>query len=306
MTSSSFGKNIGIALGSKVFNVKKICEKKFGKKKTLEIIKKTGPIKTFQCTKNEDTLTLSLRAWKDFKKKNKIIKINEIKNLIYVTETNRYDFPGNGYLFSSITNLKEDTNIYDINSGCTGFIDALKIANKLNGNSLIVCSEAYSKSIKNFDRSISTLFSDGASVFFFEKKKFLVLKEISIFKKNSFLDLFCPKNKIAMEGKKVYDFVVSHALPKIENFLKENKPVKKIFFHQASQIVCNYIKNKFENNTIRIPHNILIRGNTVSATIPILIHDYTKKEFLNVNDTIMLVGFGVGLSMSAITLKVIK
>jgi 3-oxoacyl-[acyl-carrier-protein] synthase-3 len=306
VTSSSFGKNIGIALGSKVFNVKKICEKKFGKKKTLEIIKKTGPIKTFQCTKNEDTLTLSLRAWKNFKKKNKISKINKIKNLIYVTETNRFAFPGNGYLFSSMTNLKEETNIYDINSGCTGFVDALKVANKLSGNTLIVCSEAYSKNIKKFDRSISTLFSDGASVFFFEKEKFSVLKEISIFKKNSFLDLSCSKNKIEMEGKKVYDFVVSHALPKIENFLKENKLVKKIFFHQASQIVGNYIKNKFKKKTIRIPHNLLNRGNTVSATIPILIHDYTKKEILNVNDTIMLVGFGVGLSMSAITLKILK
>jgi len=305
VTSSSFGKNIGIALGSKVFNVKKICEKKFGKKKTLEIIKKTGPIKTFQCTKNEDTLTLSLRAWKDLKKK-KNFTIDKIKNLIFVTETNRFAFPGNGYLFSSMINLNEETNIYDINSGCTGFVDALKVANKLNGNTLIVCSEAYSKNIKNFDRSISTLFSDGASVFFFDKEKFLVLKEISIFKKNSFLDLSCSKNKIEMDGKKVYDFVVSHALPKIENFLKENKLVKKIFFHQASQIVCNYIKNKFEKNTITIPHNLINRGNTVSATIPILIHDYTKKEILNVNDTVMLVGFGVGLSMSAITLKLLK
>jgi 3-oxoacyl-[acyl-carrier-protein] synthase III len=303
VTSSSFGKNIGIALGSKVFNVKKICEKKFGKKKTLEIIKKTGPIKTFQCTKNEDTLTLSLRAWKNLKKK-KNFTIDKIKNLIYVTETNRFAFPGNGYLFSSMINLNEETNIYDINSGCTGFIDALKVANKLNGNTLIVCSEAYSKNIKNFDRSISTLFSDGASVFLFEK--FLVLKEISIFKKNSFLDLSCSKNKIEMDGKKVYDFVVSHALPKIENFLKKNKQVKKIFFHQASQIVCNYIKNKFEKKTIRIPNNLINRGNTVSATIPILIHDYTKKEILNVNDTVMLVGFGVGLSMSAITLKLLK
>jgi len=305
VTSSSFGKNIGIALGSKVFNVKKICEKKFGKKKTLEIIKKTGPIKTFQCTKNEDTLTLSLRACKNLKKK-KNFTIDKIKNLIYVTETNRFAFPGNGYLFSSMINLNEETNIYDINSGCTGFIDALKVANKLNGNTLIVCSEAYSKNIKNFDRSISTLFSDGASVFLFDKEKFLVLKEISIFKKNSFLDLSCSKNKIEMDGKKVYDFVVSHALPKIENFLKKNKQVKKIFFHQASQIVCNYIKNKFEKKTIRIPNNLINRGNTVSATIPILIHDYTKKEILNVNDTVMLVGFGVGLSMSAITLKLLK
>ncbi len=306
MPLSSFGKNIGIALGSRVFNVKKICEKKFGKKKTLEIIKKTGPIKTFQCTENEDTLTLSLRAWENFKRKNKISKINKIKNLIYVTQTNRFSFPGNGYLFSSMTNLKEETNIYDINSGCTGFLDALKVANKLNGDTLIVCSEAYSKNIKNFDRSISTLFSDGASVFFFEKKKFLVLKEISIFKKYSFLDLSCSKNNIKMDGKKVYDFVISQALPKIGNFLKENKLVKKIFFHQASQIVCDYIKNKFEKNTIKIPNNLLNRGNTVSATIPILIHDFTKKKTLKVNDTIMLVGFGVGLSMSAITLKLIK
>ncbi len=306
MTSSSFGKNIGIALGSRVFNVKKICEKKFGKKKTLEIIKKTGPVKTFQCIENEDTLTLSLRAWEDFKRKNKISKINKIKNLIYVTETNRFSFPGNGYLFASMTKLKEETNIYDINSGCTGFVDALKVANKLNGDTLIVCSEAYSKNIKNFDRSISTLFSDGASVFFFEKEKFLVLKEISIFKKYSFLDLSCSTNNIKMDGKKVYDFVISQALPKIGNFLKGNKLVKKIFFHQASQIVCDYIKNKFEKNKIKIPNNLLNRGNTVSATIPILIHDYTKKEILNVNDTIMLVGFGVGLSMSAITIKLIK
>jgi 3-oxoacyl-[acyl-carrier-protein] synthase-3 len=239
-------------------------------------------------------------------KKKKNFTIDKIKNLIFVTETNRFAFPGNGYLFSSMINLNEETNIYDINSGCTGFVDALKVANKLNGNTLIVCSEAYSKNIKNFDRSISTLFSDGASVFFFDKEKFLVLKEISIFKKNSFLDLSCSKNKIEMDGKKVYDFVVSHALPKIENFLKENKLVKKIFFHQASQIVCNYIKNKFEKNTITIPHNLINRGNTVSATIPILIHDYTKKEILNVNDTVMLVGFGVGLSMSAITLKLLK
>lgn len=304
--TSSFGKNIGLALGSNVVNVKKICQKKFGKKKTLEIIKKTGPIKTFQCSKNEDTLTLSLKAWKNFKRKNKNTKINKIKNLIYVTETNRLSFPGNGYLFSSTINLKEETNIYDLNSGCTGFVDALKLANKLKGDTLIVCSEAYSKNIKKFDRSISTLFSDGASVFFFEKKNFLVLEEISIFKKNSFSDLSCSKNKIEMEGKKVYDFVISHALPKIEIFLKKNKLVEKIFFHQASQVVCDYIKNKFEKNKIKIPYNLINRGNTVSATIPILINDYVKKQVLNINDRIMLVGFGVGLSMSAITIKLKK
>ena len=236
---SIFGKNIGIALGSKIVHVRKICLEKFGKKKTFEIIKKTGPVKTFHCTANEDALALSLRAWKNFKKKNKYIKIENIKNLIYITESNKLTFPGNGYLFSSIADLKEETNIYDINSGCTGFVDALKIASKFNGDTLIICSETYSKKIPKFQRSISTLFSDGASIFFFEKEKILALKEISIFKKNSFLDLTCSKNKIEMDGKKVYDFVVSHVLPKIDVFLKKNKSVKKIFFHQASRVVCN-------------------------------------------------------------------
>ena len=77
---SIFGKNIGIALGSNIINVRKICLEKFGKEKTFQIIKKTGPVKTFHCNSNEGALELSLRAWKNFKKKNKCIKIESIKS----------------------------------------------------------------------------------------------------------------------------------------------------------------------------------------------------------------------------------
>lgn len=300
---SKFGKNIGVALGKKTINVKKICEKKFGIKKTLEILKKTGPFKIFQCEKDEDALTLSLRAWFNFKKKNKKFQIEKIKNLIYVTENNRLSFPGNGYLFSSMINLNKEVNIYDLNSGCTGFVDALKIASKLNGDTLIVCSETYSKNIPNFQRSISTLFSDGSSIFLYKKKNFTIIDTISIFKKDSFLDLSCSQNKINMDGKKVFDFVLSYALPKIEYFLKKNKNIKIIFFHQASKVVCDYIKRKIENKMTIVPSNLMKRGNTVSATIPILIHDYTKINNLKINDKILLVGFGVGLSMTEIILK---
>lgn len=300
---SKFGKNIGIAVGKKTINVKKLCQKKFGIKKTIEILKKTGPVKIFQCEKDEDTLTLSLRAWFKFKKKNKQFQIKNIKNLIYTTENNRLSFPGNGYLFSSKINLNKDINIYDLNSGCTGFVDAIKIADKLNGDTLIVCSETYSKNIPYFQRSISTLFSDGSSIFLFKKKDFAVIDTISIFKKDSFLDLSCTQNKINMDGKKVFDFVLSYALPKIEDFLKKNKNIKIIFFHQASKIVCDYIEKKFKNKKTTVPSNLIKRGNTVSATIPILIHDYTKTTNLKINDKILLVGFGVGLSMTAIILK---
>jgi 3-oxoacyl-[acyl-carrier-protein] synthase-3 len=303
---SIFGKNIGVALGSQTLNIKRICEKKFGLNKTLEILKKTGPLKTYKCKHDEDTLTLSLKAWKSFKKKNKNFKIKNIKNLIYITETNRLNFPGNGYLFSSKIKLNEKINIYDVNSGCTGFIDGIKIANKLCGDTLIVCAEAYSKNIPYFQRSISTIFSDGSSIFFFEKKKLTVQKEISIFKKNSFLDLKCLNNKIEMDGKKVFDFVLSEVFPQIDYFLKQNNHIKAIFFHQASKVVCDQINNRFKKTKILIPSNLIKRGNTVSATIPILINDHVKKYNFSKNDIILLVGFGVGLSMSAVMIRLKK
>lgn len=303
---SRFGKNIGFALGSNVLNIRNICKKKYGNKKTLEILSKTGPKKIFQCTRSEDSLSISIKAWKNFQKKNKNFSKKKVKNLIFVTETNKLTFPGNGFLFASKINLDENIKILDLNSGCTGFVDAMKVANKLSGNSLIVCSETYSKSIPNFVRSLTTLFSDGGSIFFFEKEKLKILKEISYFKKNSYLNLSNYKGNISMDGKKVFDFVLTKVFPKIENFIKNNSRIRTIFVHQASKIVCNFFINKFKDYNIEIPTNLSTRGNTVSATIPILINDYSKKNNFKINDKILLVGFGVGLSMSAILLKIKK
>ena len=47
-------------------------------------------------------------------------------------------------------NLKENLNLIDLNSGCTGFVDAINIASNLNGATLIICSETYSKYFKNY------------------------------------------------------------------------------------------------------------------------------------------------------------
>ena len=53
-----------------------------------------------------------------------------------------------------------------INSGCTGYVDALYLASKLikkNQDVIIVTSDTYSKYIDINDRSIRPIFSDGAS-----------------------------------------------------------------------------------------------------------------------------------------------
>ena len=294
-------------LGKNVFDCNQHCIENFGKDLAKKIIDKTGPKKLFFCGKSQNSLTLSLLAWEKIKNK---INLNKIKNLIYVTETNIYQYPGNGYLFASKTNLKENILIIDMNSGCTGFVEALILAESLHGDSLIVCSETYSKNIKDFDRSVSTLFSDCSTIFYYEKKIFKVRKSFSIMKKNSYDFLRKKKNEsLKMNGIDVFNFVITYVDKNINNFLKKFKTTFKIqdlYIHQASKVVIEFFKNNKKYNSFKIPTNVCKIGNTVSSSLPmLLLHD---KENLNLKkkNFYFLCGFGVGLGCTGLILEINK
>jgi len=288
---------IGKAHGSKILSVREMLEQQKIDPKLIDaIINKTGAEKLYKCDDNEDTLTLSIKAYDNLKE-----KVNPINfsNLIYVTENPKIQFPGNAFLFASNLKFNEDLNLIDINSGCSGFVDAIKIAKNLEGNTLIVCSETYSKNIKSFNRSTSPIFSDGAFVFLFNKKKISVHDTLSGFKQNSFNDLYSKHNEnVYMHGSKVFSFTSSKVLPSLINFLEKHKQknIKKIFLHQGSKVVCDFFLEKLANFKVDKPSNIKYRGNSVSSTIPILIiddnYDFKSNEFF------VICGFGVGLNFS--------
>jgi 3-oxoacyl-[acyl-carrier-protein] synthase-3 len=294
-------------LGKEVFDCNNYCVKNFGEILSKKIIKKTGPKKLFFCDEEQDTLLLSLSAWEKIKKK---INIKKIKNLIYVTETNLYQYPGNGYLFASKTNLNENILIFDLNSGCTGFVEALILANGLKGDSLIVCSESYSKNIKNFDRSVSTLFSDCSTIFYYEKKTFKVRKSFSIMKKNSYDFLRKKKDEsLKMNGTDVFNFVSVYVDTNIKIFLKKFKKkfkIEDLYLHQASKVVIDFFKNKKEYSSFKIPTNVCKIGNTVSSSLPmLLLHDKKNLNKMKKN-FYFLCGFGVGLGCTGLILEINK
>jgi 3-oxoacyl-[acyl-carrier-protein] synthase-3 len=297
---------ISYAIGSKKINIFQKCKKKFGLKKTKQLISKTGPKNLFICNKLENTLSLSLLAWNNLKNKKKIIQNTQA--LYYVSESPVKKFPGNGFLFSSIINLKKNIQVLDINAGCTGFVDVLIMSLKLKRNAIIICSEAYSKNNLKFNRSISPLFSDGAAVFIPDLKKIKLLKQKVGFKRNSYEDLGCDYNKnIHMDGRKVFDFVSTSMLPELLKILKNRKNrIDRVYLHQGSHFVTQYIKKKIINYCKHIPENISLAGNFVSATIPILIKQDMKKKPLKKNENILLCGFGVGLSYNIALLNIRK
>jgi len=301
-----FQNNFGVSLGEIKIDIKKKYKEKFSIRLYNRTINKTGPKTLYHSAKHTSSLDLALGAYQNFIKKNKKFQTKNIHNLIFVTETNKFDFPGNSFLFASALNLNPKIGLYDLNFGCTGFVEALDLAYNLHGNSLIVCAETYSKHMRVFNRSTSSLFSDGGSIFFLDKNKVKIIDTFRFFKKNSFNDLFSKEKKLFMDGKKVFEFVNTEVVSLLFSILRKKKNIKLLFNHQASLAVENLIKNKLSKFDLIIPSNIKKIGNTVSSSIPHLMNEYLKKNKIKKNTEILLCGFGVGLSVTAVILKVLK
>ena len=97
--------------------------------------------------------------------------------LIFVCQGQDDTFPSSAERLAFMLGLKKNTLILTISAGCSGFVQALILANKLldekNKNGLIVCAEKYSKYISQNDIKTRVLFSDAASATFvkFKNKK---------------------------------------------------------------------------------------------------------------------------------------
>jgi 3-oxoacyl-[acyl-carrier-protein] synthase III len=281
----------------KVIENNNVIEKKFRLRKN-SLLKLTGIKKRYISNNKQTSESLALDVCKKLNKK----QITSLTHVISVTNTPSIKFPGISNYISSFLKI-ENIHCINLNSGCSGFIDALilsyeMIKNDKKSKILIVTSDTYSKFINHKNKSIRPLFSDGASLTFIEydKKGFKLVKKITKNIINTQSDLVFNGNEIKMNGPAVVSFTIKHVIPEI---IKYSKNVENIYIHQAGKIVTNLIKSNFKDKKI-IPTNFEKYGNLVSTSIPVLL----KENFLKLkkNKTIIMCGFGVGLSMGMVKL----
>jgi 3-oxoacyl-[acyl-carrier-protein] synthase-3 len=212
---------------------------------------------------------------------------------------------------------------FDINLGCSGFVYAISVAGSLIESGvakkgLILCSETYTKYIHKNDRTCRPIFSDGASATLlvgsnsdnigpfvfgtdgsgYEK---LIVREGGAREPNIIVD--SSYGLIEMNGADIFLFTLS-SVPACINMLldKSNLKIEDIdlfVFHQASKIVLENLIQTMSLDKDKVFINLKYVGNTVSASIPIALKDAETQGRLKNGDTIMLVGFGVGLSWGA-------
>ena len=251
----------------------------------------------------------------------------EIDLLIMVTQSPDYVLPTTACILQDRLRLSKNCMAFDINLGCSGFVYALSVAGGLIESGvarmgLILCADTYSKYIEKNDRTCRPIFSDGAAAILVEKSDRDCIGPFEfgtdgsgydrlIVRRSGARDLDLGANSqrgsLEMRGSDIFLFTM-RVVPSCTNKLLNRagltfEEIDLFVFHQASKLVIDNLIRKMSLKKEKVFINYDTIGNTVSASIPIALKDADMQGCLKEGDTVMLVGFGVGLSWGATLIR---
>lgn len=273
------------------------------------IYKRTG-IETRYYSIDETLEDLAINSVKDMLRKNNNLSILDVDMIITSSTTYNSMMPSLSFEIQKYFNIK-DCMCFDILAGCSGYINALDIAQKYIATSsaknvLVIGADILSKN-KYDDIKTQILFGDGAGCMYLkaieENKKYV--SNIKSFDDKDQI-LTCNMNhELSMNGKEVYKFATTKTIENISEILdNSNEKIEDIKFvipHQSNIKILEKICKKTNANMYT---NIKRYGNTFCASIPIALDELFEFNQLRENDKIILLGYGGGLNLGSILMEV--
>jgi 3-oxoacyl-[acyl-carrier-protein] synthase III len=290
-----------------------------------KIVKKTGIQKRYISAPTETAVDLALEAGKKLLDSHP--GIEDIDLLILVTQSPDYVLPTSSCILQDQLGLSNSCMAFDVNLGCSGFIYALSIVGGLiesgvASKGLILCADTYSKYISKNDRTCRPLFSDGAAATLVESSEIDCIGPFEMGTDGSGYDRLIVKHSgarkadplneacrgsLEMSGGDIFLFTMRVVPPCINKLLDRTglklEKIDLIVFHQASKLVIDNLIRIMSLDMKKVFTNYENIGNTVSASIPIALKDANTQGRLKNGDTVIIVGFGVGLSWGATLIR---
>jgi 3-oxoacyl-[acyl-carrier-protein] synthase-3 len=203
---------------------------------------------------------------------------------------------------------------FDVNAACTGFIYALEVASTLlqTGKfraALVIGAETLTKLVDYTDRNTCVLFGDGAGAMIIEPSKLKtdVHEFFSMSNHDQDNVLTVIKDRIRMDGKRVYAFAVKVVEDSIRTILKQAKltqsDIDVIIPHQANFRIIQSVAKSMDIPIEKFYMNIREYGNTSSASIIIALDEYRETHPDTLNQKALLVGFGGGFTWGSAIIK---
>ena len=245
--------------------------------------------------------------------------------ILLCTQTPDYPLPTTACLMQERLGLKTSCGAMDFNLGCSGFVYGLAIADGLIRTGavsrvLLVTAETYSKYIDKDDRSLRTIFGDGAAATLIDAADTQSLSGFRFGTDGSGADTLLVteggarpaedahaprhrqrwKSSLYMDGPALINFTVAAVPELIDQVLTSsqlrNEDIDLFLLHQATKKMLQQLQERLELEDARMPISMERYGNTVSSTIPILINELRANGTVNADTRSMLIGFGVGWS----------
>ncbi len=222
---------------------------------------------------------------------------------------------------------------FDLNAACAGFLFALHTAYAyieagICKNALIAGSEVLSKLMDWTDRGTCILFGDGAGAVMVEGcaddgslgetgilafvqhsdgSRGEVLKCANRGIRNPYYERPLESEFVRMDGREVFAFAVRQVPVAISEALEKaglkSGDVDLYVLHQANKRIIEGIAKRLSAELSRFPMNLDRVGNTSSAAIPLLLDELNRAGRLRRGMTIVLSGFGAGLTYGACVLR---
>ncbi len=250
--------------------------------------------------------------------------------LLFCTQSPDYVLPTTACLLQHRLGLRTAIGALDFNLGCSGFVYGLALAEGLirSGTAqrvLLLTAETYSRYIDPTDRSLRTIFGDGAAATLVEASGEPSLGSFVFGTDGSSGDALMvvgggarseetgirPRKRrrwpssLFMDGPALVKFTLDVVPPLIERVLGQARwtrdQVDFYLMHQATTFMLDHLRDRLRIGAERLPEALEHYGNTVSSTLPILMYDLRRGGRLRPGKRNLLVGFGVGFSWAGCT-----
>lgn len=255
------------------------------------------------------------------------VDADEIDFVFLVTQTPDYLLPTTACILQHRLGLSTEVAAFDINLGCSGFVYALAVARAwmasgFGARGLILTADTYTRFLAPDDASTRTLFGDAGAAVLVEWADSDADVGAFVFGTDGsganalILDgSGCrmpargPQDQgvIRMDGPSIFAFTLDTVPQAMEacatRFGRPLADFDMFCYHQANAFMISNLAQKSGIPREKAPLRMANRGNTVSSSIPILLADLMSEGAIQEDMTMMLIGFGVGLSWAVCALQ---
>ncbi|WP_136037053.1 3-oxoacyl-ACP synthase III family protein [Microbacterium sp. K35] len=254
-----------------------------------------------------------------------------IDYVILCTQSPDYYLPSTACIVQDALGIPTSAGATDITLGCSGYIYALGLAKGLiesgqAANVLVVTADTYTKFINPADKSVRTIFGDGAAATIVTADgsdtsltamtygtdgsggKSLIVPNgglragaaLQPKADTAVRELVASGYDLYMDGPDIFNFTLRVVPETVEEILAkaqlEQDEIDLFVFHQANAFMLEHLRKKLKVPAEKFFVSLAESGNTVSSTIPIALADAERQGALVPGMRVMLLGFGVGLS----------